>query len=67
MEPVCGRKTMTGWKFESYHAVSKTRRYWVDQNIRSGFSIRCYRKIHMNFSANSVFWGPLQESRQEKE
>ena len=57
MEPVCGRKTMIRWKFYSHHDVGKTRRYWGGQNVRLDFSIRCYRKIYMNFFGQLSIWG----------
>lgn len=49
--------------------------YWVDQKVHSGFSIRCYGKTQMNFSADAILlsdiiasgfslslWGPLPGS-----
>ena len=48
---------MIRWKFYSHHDVGKTRRYWGGQNVRSDFSIRCYRKIHMNFFGQLSIWG----------
>ena len=29
-------------------------RYWVVQKVHLGFSIRCYRKIQMNFLVNLI-------------
>ena len=38
-------------------------KYWVGQKVRSGLSIRCYRKTQMNFLAKPVLG--VKQSREE--
>ena len=40
--------------FVSWHFVPGVRSLWGDQKFRSGFSVRCLWKSHLNFLANPI-------------